>query len=177
MRKFALLFVWALAPVAWAAAPGVVGELEQSSTTSPKEKVEFTRSAMEEMAASVKEVENLLEKAQREKNEEQIDCLTRKLTPMRSLVDISRQSNTLMQQALASNDAVHADQEFRKIAVALAKTREFLAEAKACVGSSSGDKAKSVATYSQTTQDLADGSTLDDADLVTPLEINPGTAY
>jgi uncharacterized coiled-coil protein SlyX len=179
MRLYSLLsgiLLLGAAPTAWAASPGVVGELEQASSTSPKEKTAFADAAMQEINAAIKEVEALLERANRDKNQDHIECLTRKLTPMKSMRDVTAQSNTAMRQALASNNIDHADQEFRKIAVALAKTREFLAEAKSCVGSTNGEKAKSVSTITQTTADIADGSSLDN-DLVTPPELAPPTPY
>lgn len=114
--------------------PGISGELEQSSTTSPKEKVAFSEAAIIEIGGAMRTVEKLLEEAQKEKNVEHVECLTRKLTPLKALYEVSRQSNTVMQQALSVSDAVHADQEFRKVAVALTKSRDFLVEAQACVG-------------------------------------------
>lgn len=133
MSTLLLALALSLAP-AEAATPGVAGTLEQSSSTSAKEKVEFARAAVEEIGSAVKTVEKLLEQAQKEKNVEHIECLTRKLTPLRALYEVTRQSNTTMQAALAASDSVHADQEFRKVAVALTKSRDFLAEAQACVG-------------------------------------------
>ena len=163
-------------PRAFAATPGASGAVEQAPTMSPKEKVEFARSALEEMTNSVKTVEKLLEQAQKDKQAEVVDCLTKKLTPMRSLVDITRTSSNSMQAALAANDSVHADGEFRKIAVALSKVREFIQEALTCVGNGAGDKAKSSSTITQSADTLA-GSDFDQGDevIVDPLE--PSTAF
>lgn len=147
------LLLTAVAP-ALAATPGITGTLEQSSTTSPKEKVEFARSAIEEIAASVRTVEKLLEQAQKEKNVEHIECLTRKLTPMRALYEVTRQSSNTMQEALAASDNIHADQEFRKVAVALTKARDFLAEAQACVGDSGVKRGESSISVNETMESL-----------------------
>lgn len=165
MRVWIVIAVLGLsvAPVAYAADPGAEGQLELASVTSPQQKTDFARSAIEEMKTAVRTVEKLFDQAQKEKNAEQIDCLSRKLTPMRAMLDVTQQSSNAMQQSLASNDAVHADQEFRKIAVALSKVREFLSEALACTGTTTGEKAKSVATVSQSSEDLADGSQAEDA--------------
>lgn len=164
MRNAVILLVLGvlIAPVASAATPGASGAVEQAPTLSPKEKVDFARSAMEEMSAAVKTVEKLLEQAQKDKQEAVVECLTKKLTPMRALVDITKESSNTMQAALAANDSVHADGEYRKIAVALSKVREFLQEALTCGGSAASDKAKSVATITQTINDLADGSNVED---------------
>ena len=168
-RAVVLLMLGALgAPLASAATPGASGAVEQAPTMSPKEKVEFARSALEEMSGAVKTVEKLLEQAQKDKQQEVVECLSKKLTPMRTLVDITKDSSNTMQAALAANDSVHADGEFRKIAVALSKAREFLQEALTCGGSTAGDKAKSVATITQTVDDLVDGSGIEQG--IDPIE-------
>ena len=143
--------------------PGIVGELEQSSTTSPKEKVAFSEAAVVEIGGAVKTVEKLLEEAQKEKNVEQVECLTRKLTPLHALLEVSRQSNTTMQQALSVSDTVHADQEFRKVAVALTKSRDFLAEAQACVGDTGVKRGAAAVTLAEGEGVLVDETALDGA--------------
>ncbi len=149
-------------PLALAADPegaGVVGQLEQSGTTTPAEKAEFARSALQEMEDAVERVQKLYEQADREsaENKEELkDCLQKKLTPMQAMVDVSRASSASMQSALGTNDMVHADQEFRKIAVALSKTREFLTDALSCGGSTGGDKARSVSTLTRVGEDYAE---------------------
>jgi hypothetical protein len=142
------------APAA-AATPGVSAELEMSSTTSPKEKVDFARTAIDEMSASVKTVEKLLEQAEKDKNVEHVDCLQRKLTPMRALLEVSKASNTSMQQSLAASEIARADQEFRKVAVALTKSRDFLAEAQGCVGDSGVKRGDASIAITETTEALA----------------------
>lgn len=154
MTSLLLPLLLTLAGPAHAATPGISGQLEQSSTTSPKEKVEFARSAIEEISASVKTVEKLLEQAQKDKNVEHIECLTRKLTPLRALYEVSRQSSNTMQESLAASDNIHADQEFRKIAVALTKARDFLAEAQACVGDSGIRRGESSVSVNETLESL-----------------------
>lgn len=151
MRLFARLSIvlgaLALTP-AYAQEAGISGELEQSTTTTPREKAQFADGALAEIEGAVKTVETLLKDAEnaKEKNAEAIECLTRKLTPLRALAEVSRQSNNSMKQFLAANDPVHADQEFRKVAVALTKAREFLAEAQACVGDTGVQRGDSSAT-------------------------------
>ena len=159
MRHIASLFGvlgLLLAAPALAQTPGISGELEQSSTTSPKEKTQFTDAALAEIEDSVKTVEGLLTAAEKEKNVEEIECLTRKLTPMRALLEVSRQSGNTMRQALASNDTVHADQEFRKVAVALTKAREFLAEAQACTGDTGVERGDASSTVTDNGENTVD---------------------
>jgi hypothetical protein len=147
---------------AYADTPGIEGTLEQSSTTSPKEKVEFARSAVEEIGTSVKTVEKLLEQAEKDKDEEAKECLTRKLTAMRSLFEVVKVSNNNMQQALAGSDMTHADLEFRKVAVALAKTRDFLAEAHACVGKAGAERGDSAVSINEGPESLVDPTVVED---------------
>lgn len=144
MRLSILLAALVVASPAWADTPGVSGTLEQSSSTSPKEKVEFAGSAIKEIEGAVGTVQKLLEQAEKDKNTEQIECLQRKLTPLKALLEVSKTSSNALQQSLAANDAVHADLEYRKIAVALSKARDFLAEAQACVGESGARRGDAV---------------------------------
>lgn len=134
MRLVFLLAVGFLAGPALADTPGVAGTLEQSSAATPKEKVEFAASAVKEIDAAVATTQKLLDQATKDKNTEQVECLQRKLTPLRALSEVSKASSNTLTQLLANNDSVHADLEYRKIAVALSKARDFLAEAQACVG-------------------------------------------
>ena len=119
-----------------AAPPELNVQLEQSPGNTPDDKVQFALAALNEIVAAVRTTEGLLEKAQKEKdkNTEEIECLQRKLTPMKGMQDVSAVSASSLQSYAAAKDPVHTDQEYRKIAVALAKTRDFLAEAQACVG-------------------------------------------
>jgi methyl-accepting chemotaxis protein len=112
-----------------------------------------------------------LEQAQKDKQAEVVECLTKKLTPMRALVDITRASSNTMQTYLAANDGIHADGEFRKIAVALSKVREFLQDALTCGGSTGGKTAASVASINQTVDDLADGAEIDQG--INPIDDAP----
>ena len=172
MRHFAsLLGVMGLllAAPAFAQTPGITGELEQSSTTSPKEKTQFTDAALAEIEDSVKTVEALLTAAEKERNVEEIECLTRKLTPLRALLEVSRQSGNTMRQALASNDTVHADQEFRKVAVALTKAREFLAEAQACVGDTGVERGDASSTVTDNGENTIDADS-DIPEIEVPLD-------
>ncbi len=110
------------------------GQIEQSSQTSPEEKIRFTDMALEEMRGSVKDVGKMMENAEREKNMVAIQCLSRKLTTMRALLEVSETSGITLKQALADGEYETAEHEYRKIAIALSKVRQFRAEADACAG-------------------------------------------
>jgi hypothetical protein len=155
---------------AFADTPGIEGTLEQSATTSPKEKVEFARAAVDEIGTSVKTVEKLLEQAEKDEDEEAKECLARKLAAMKSLYEVVKVSNNNMQAALSNSDMTHADLEFRKVAVALSKTREFLAEAHACVGEAGAERGDSAVSINEGPTSLVDPTVVEDPP---PIEDDP----
>ena len=134
-----------------AATPGVVGELEQSAETTPKQKAEFVASALSEIAAAVTTVEKLLESSRnsKEKDKEEIQCLEEKLPQMKTIHEVTKKTNTSMEGHLASGDLTHGDQEYRQVAVLLSRAREFLAEAQQCVKGAGKTTGKTASTLSQ----------------------------
>ncbi len=130
-----LLLLLPLLPVGGAAAQGTASAITQAART-PEEKAAFADGALGEMRGASKEVARMLEAAEREKNPIRIQCLSKKLATIRALVEVSETSATTMKQAFATGDTVVADHEYRKIAIALVKVRQFRAEAETCGGSS-----------------------------------------
>jgi len=131
----ALALCVALLPLAASAQDTTVsGQIEQSSQSSPEEMIRFTDMALEEMRASVKDVSKMVEAAEREHNMVAIQCISRKLTTMRALLEVSESSGVGLKQALADGEKDRAQHDFRKIAIALSKVRQFRAEADACGG-------------------------------------------
>ncbi len=117
-----------------AADDGIRGELEQAAETTPEEKVRFVERVLEEMKGAVRETGKLLESAEKSKDVVRMQCLNQKLTSIRALLAVSEQATGAMQNALVAAEGEKADHEFRKIAVALSKVRQFNAEADACLG-------------------------------------------
>ena len=138
------LFAVALASVAGVFGQGAAhaqdtdatGQLETAAATSPKEKMDFATGAIAEMTASEKNVRKMLEQAQKEGESaaSKIQCLNNKLASIRALEEVSEGANTSMQESLAANQQALADFHYRKIAVAITKVRQFVAEAEACMG-------------------------------------------
>jgi hypothetical protein len=120
--------------VAGAQDTSVSGQIEQSSQTSPEEMIRFTDMALEEMRAAVGDVAKMLEGAERDREMVAIQCLSRKLTTMRALTEVSENSSVVLRQALADGENDRAQHEFRKITVALSRLRQFRAEADTCGG-------------------------------------------
>jgi len=135
------LFFLTLAFPFYSFAAGVSGELERSASTSPKEKLEYASDSNSEMRDAVKTVSRMLESAKRDSNVERLQCLNSRLTSIRALVQVSEAAEMAMRGALSKGQQERADHEFRKIAVALTKSRQLLAEAERCTadnGSVSG---------------------------------------
>lgn len=142
-----LIFAFSLALmmfplVAGAQETSAAGQIEQSSQTSPEEKIRFADMALEEMRLSVEDVSKMVEVAERENAMVAIQCLSRKLTTMRALLEVSESSGITMRQALADGEYETAEHEYRKIAIALARVRQFRAEADACDGARSAESGK-----------------------------------
>ena len=119
---------------AQAADEGIRGELEQAAETTPDEKVRFVERVVDEMQTAVRDAGKLLESAEKEKDVVRMQCLNQKLTSIRALLAVSEQASSAMQNALVASEGERADHEFRKIAVALSKVRQFNAEAESCLG-------------------------------------------
>ena len=114
---------------------GVVGDLERTASTSPEEKLEYAAAANVEVDEVVSAISKLVEAARRDADVEQLQCLNNKLTAVRALRGVSESAEDAMQKRLEAGDLERADHEFRKIAVALAKARQLIAEAERCTDS------------------------------------------
>ncbi|MBM4390150.1 MAG: hypothetical protein FJ090_03430 [Deltaproteobacteria bacterium] len=156
-----------------AATPGVVGELEQSAGTTPKQKSEFAAAAVSEIDGAATTVSKLLETARNAKDpdKEEIQCLEDKLPQLATIAEVAKKTSTSMEQHLASNDLAHADQEYRQLAVLLSRAREFLVEAQQCVKGAGSTKGKTTSTLSS--DDAA--NTVDGTDEIEPIYDVPVT--
>lgn len=114
---------------------GIVGDLERTASTTPEEKLDYAASANTEIATAADTISRLLEAARRNNDPDQIQCVSNKLTAVRALRGVSESASDAMAQRLEAGDAGRADHEFRKIAVALAKSRQLLSEAQYCTDS------------------------------------------
>jgi hypothetical protein len=114
-------------------------QLEQSGATSSSEKISFARKAVAEMQDGERKMSKALEQAEKEKDPIKIQCVTKKLSSTRALLEVSLSAQARMKEAIDAGANEKGDHEFRKIAVALAKERQFLAEAEACMGGGGKD--------------------------------------
>lgn len=163
---FALSLIGALSTssVAMAQDAAATGNLEQSTSASPKEMVAFANDAVSEMKDATQDVQKMLAAAEKESDVYQVQCLNKKLSAIAALAQVSESAKANMQEALAAGETERAEREFRKLAVAQGKVRQFRAEAEACTrddGTAPGDV--SVAVSNEALADSSgDTSTIDD---------------
>jgi hypothetical protein len=134
------------------------GQAYTPNSTNPKQKLDFAKQASTEIDDALVQVGKLKEIAEKDGDPDKIQCVRNKEASIRALVDVSKRANTALKSALQSNESELAEHEFRKVAVAVSKTRQFLAEAKACVGGGG-----SVA--GNTDVEVTGGGLLDDGEL------------
>lgn len=108
------------------------GSIGQADVSTASEKISFANDALDEMSAALDQVTQLLEDSVDRVDEDQLQCIQMKQTSITALLDVSGKANERMQAALSDNLTERANIEFRKIAVALSKTRQFLSEAEVC---------------------------------------------
>ena len=171
-RASALLVLLSASAMAWAAGPGVEGEIDQSTTSTPEEKATYASKAVEEIDAAVVTVTKLRDEAKKQKLQEAVDCLERKLTPLKAILEVAKASNGAMTRALADSDTVHAEAEFRKLAVAVSKAREFVQDAQQCVGSPDARSGKTTTSIASNDKDLIEASDFEEI-IDVPPEISP----
>lgn len=120
------------------------GAQSESSTEEapipPEQMIKFGADAIVEMRDAVKEVVKLLEIAEREKEDPRIQCLSKKLTTMRALLEVSESANASLVDAVKAGDLERAGHEFRKLRIALGKVRQFRSEADTCGGGTTGQE-------------------------------------
>lgn len=112
---------------------GVMSDLERTASTTPQEKIAYAESANQEIRDAERQIAKLLEQARKDGDAEAIECLVNRLTSVRALLQVSEGAEVAMKNAIAGGEEEKANHEFRKIAVALGKTRMLLAEAQRCV--------------------------------------------
>jgi hypothetical protein len=154
---------------------GVTSELERAATTSPEEKIAYAENANTEIAAAIKTIEKLLDTAKRTNaSPDALQCLNTRLTQVRTLAAVSIASEGTMREALAVQEIESANHEFRKVAIALAKTRGLLAEAYTCTGQEEEATGQTTSEVTQPDQFPEIGNPDDTFDGVVDLPGTPG---
>ncbi|MCK6518594.1 hypothetical protein L6R46_26495 [Myxococcota bacterium] len=140
--------------------PASQGEVVSGSSTSSSQKIQFGRDAITDMKETAEYVNGLLVAAQPEQDAVKIQCLNKKLSAVRALVQVSESALASMQEALSVGDDARADYEFRKIGVAKNKAVQFRGEADACVGEEGKAETQESAQYegAELSETIADGN-------------------
>lgn len=120
------------APAAAQDPVGLTSELERTASATPQEKQAYAVAAKAEIADAAKQIARMLEAAKKDGDATAIQCITSRLTAVRALQTVCDNAEAAMITALSSGVLEKADHEFRRIAVALTKTRSLLAEAQRC---------------------------------------------
>jgi hypothetical protein len=155
---------------------GVSSEIERTATTSPEEKIAYAEASNEEIAEAEKQIARMLDQARKDGDAEAIECLISRLTSVRALQQVALKAQTSMADALAAGEEEKANHEFRKIAVAVSKTRMLLAEAQRCASEQaleSGDTLVDWETSLVDDDDPIDEDIEDDDLYPDPPEVSP----
>jgi len=132
IRTVSLLML-ALSVPAWAQdLSSMASEIERTADTTDSEKQVYAASAVNEMDDTLKQVTRLLESARKDSDAEKVMCLTSRISSVRALSSVTEAASRVLGEAIDRGDADRAAHEFRKIAVALSKTRVLLAESIQC---------------------------------------------
>jgi len=137
-------------------------QVQVARSANPAEMAQYVRAALEEMMNGLKSVSRLSEAARREGDDEMLRCVQVKLSNVRALLMVSERANGAMKEAQARASNERAEHEFRKIVVSLAKVRQFVAEAEACMGD--------VGTTPGTSEVQVDAAGLEGTDEMEPMD-------
>ena len=131
----------------------ITSAVEQSSSLSMMQKISFVQGAVSGTEGWIAGLESQKEKVLKDRaldDEERkaiLACYDRVLTPLRSLLEVIRKSGNTMQAYFANGDEVHADLEFRRVAVVYKLATEKQAESIVCTAGtdeSSGEQVTSM---------------------------------
>ncbi len=155
---------------------GVSSEIERTASTSPEEKLAYADTSNSEIAEAEKQISKLLDQARKDGDAEAIECLISRLTSVRALQQVAGKAETSLEDALAAGEEEKANHEFRKIAVAVSKTRMLTAEAQRCASEQALESGTTLVNW-ETTLDGDDdpiNEEIDEFDLYPdPPEVSP----
>lgn len=133
----------ALSTPASAVDPTIASAVEQSSSLSATEKLQFVQRAVDGTTQWISGLEGEKDKTVKDRqlsDEERraaIACYDAVLTPLREMKESMRRSSNEMQTALAESNDVHADLSYKRVAVIYKLAGEKQSESMACAAGSS----------------------------------------
>jgi len=131
-----LLGILSLGVVPAHADDGAAGALP--AVTSPKAMMDGASDAISEMSTAADDLQKVLEDVQKRGDADAAQCVSLQLAKIKALLEVSRDAQGAMTQALADGLEQRADHEYRKIQIAVGKVRQFLADGHACEGGGAG---------------------------------------
>ncbi|MEZ4235974.1 MAG: hypothetical protein R3F59_07380 [Myxococcota bacterium] len=164
------LLSWSVVADSFAQDPGVTSDLERTSSTTPAEKIAYAEVSTAEIRDAEKQITRLLEQARKDDDAEAIECLVNRLTSVRALLQVCESSQVAMRDAIAAGLDEKADHEFRKIAVAVSKTRMLLAEAQRCASEQQVEPGQTLVDWEAALSNEGDLDPLDVTDFTLGLE-------
>ncbi len=127
--------VWAIAwglPAMAQDLPSMASEIERTSDMTDDERRVYASSAVVEISEALKQVSRLLDGARKDSDADKVICLTSRMTSIRALGSVTDAATRVLGESIDGGDEARAAHEFRKIAVALSKTRVLMAESIQC---------------------------------------------
>jgi hypothetical protein len=134
---------------------GVSSDLERTANTTPEEKLAYAASANQEIADALRAMDKMYEqsKARGEEGADGAACISKKRLSVAALQTVSTAAETQMKTYLNTGAYENADHEYRKIAVAVTKTRILLAEAQQCATGSQLESGTTLVDWESALQD------------------------
>jgi hypothetical protein len=123
--------------------PTIASAVEQSASLSATEKLQFVQRAVDGTTQWISGLEGEKEKALKDRqmsDEERksvVSCYDAVLTPLREMLESMRRSSNEMQTAMAESNDVHADLDYKRVAVVYKLAGEKQAESMACAAGTS----------------------------------------
>ena len=119
-----------LSTAALAAEPsGTASEIERTIAMSPQERIAYAEGALEELEQTAITLDEMLAKARGSSDDAAVEYLISKVAAIKALNKVAQAALPKLVQAVDDGNEDMIDHEFRKIAVAISRSRQLLAEA------------------------------------------------
>ena len=108
--------------------------IDNAGDATPREKLAYVSTAIEEMQLILKGESRLRERATKAGTPEDVACVDNAMSTVKLLKSVSERAQADLTEALAGSNAQRAEHEFRKVVVAASRAREMQSEASSCAG-------------------------------------------
>jgi len=114
--------------------PQVDVSIDSTSDLSGREKVEWVESQIGVARSIYQRVQNMLDRARKEKDTLKITCLDDKLTQIHVNLRGIEERQAALETAVAAGDKSSADQQFTILKIYISRIQGLMAEAENCIG-------------------------------------------